>query len=96
MPADTSLTDQPSAYHGSATQPYPCSARATPPGAAWAIQYGYCRNSLDALTGSTDPRCPADCQHKAPAGVVARFQKQFEWRGAAAAAAWARTQRKKK
>ena len=56
---------------------------------------GMADNSVDALTGSTDPRCPAGCKHKAPAGVVARFDKQFMWRGAAAAAKWARQQKEK-
>lgn len=96
MPADTSLSQAPSALHGSAALPYPCHAWQSKPGAAWAIDYGYCRHSLDALTGSTDPRCPATCQHKAPAGAVIQFDKLFAWRGAAAAAEWAREQRMEK
>ena len=95
MPADASLTSAPSARHGSAQNPYPCHTADKPPGDAGFIDHGYCRNSLDALTGSTDPRCPAGCKHKAPAGVVARFDKQFMWRGAAAAAKWARQQKEK-
>ena len=93
MPADTSLNQAPSAHHGSAARPYACHTDARPPGAEFAIDYGFCRTSLDALTGSTDPRCPADCRHKAPAAVVTQFDKLFHWRGASAAAAWARAQR---
>ena len=93
MPADTSLNQAPSAHHGSAARPYACHTDARPPGAEFAIDYGFCRTSLDALTGSTDPRCPADCPHKAPAAVVTQFDKLFHWRGASAAAAWARAQR---
>ena len=93
MPADTSLNQAPSAHHGSAARPYACHTDARPPGAEFAIDYGFCRTSLDVLTGSTDPRCPADCRHKAPAAVVAQFDKLFAWRGASAAAAWARAQR---
>ena len=93
MPADTSLNQAPSAHHGSAARPYACHTDARPPGAEFAIDYGFCRTSLDTLTGSTDPRCPADCRHKAPPMVVAQFDKLFAWRGASAAAAWARAQR---
>lgn len=77
--------------------PYPCSAWARPPGAgnAWARQHGYCRTSLDLhktedKIGSSDPRCPASCAHKAPQAVAVTFSKQFAWRGAEAAAALAR------
>ena len=83
-------------------QPKPCTTcayaaqcRVRVPGGQGFIDHGYCRTSLDALVGSSDPRCPADCRHKAPASVVVRFEKQFSWRGAKAAAAWARAQRKK-
>ena len=93
MPADTSLNQAPSAHHGSAARPYACHTDARPPGAEFAIDYGFCRTSLDALTGSTDPRCPADCRHKAPAAVAAQFDKLFWWHGAAKAAKWAREQR---
>ena len=96
MPADTSLNQAPSAHHGSAARPYACHTAARPPGAEFAIDYGFCRTSLDALTGSTDPRCPADCRHKAPPMVVAKFDKLFMWRGASAAAAWVRAQRVRK
>lgn len=94
MPVDPSLPDAPTALHGSAELPYPCHAWAEPPGADWARDYGYCRHSLDVLSGLNDPRCPADCKHKAPQGVVAQFDKLFNWRGAEAAAEWARAQRK--
>ena len=93
MPADTSLNQAPSAMHGDASRPYGCHADARPPGAEFAIDYGYCRHSLDTLVGRDDPRCPADCRHKAPPMVVAQFDKLFAWRGASAAAAWARAQR---
>lgn len=92
MPADNSLP-QSSPLNSDASRPYTCHARPKPPGAEFAIDYGYCRHSLDALTGSTDPRCPVTCQHKAPAGAVIQFDKLFAWRGAAAAAEWAREQR---
>ena len=93
MPADTSLSQAPSAMHGDASRPYTCHARPKPPGAEFAIDYGFCRTSLDVLTGSTDPRCPADCRHQAPAAVVTQFDKLFWWHGAAKAAKWAREQR---
>lgn len=92
MPADHMLPDT-SPRHSSAADPYPCHTHAVPPGAAWAIDYGFCRTSLDVLTGATDPRCPKDCPHKAPERVVKQFDKLFHWRGAMAAAAWAREQR---
>ena len=80
--------------------PYPCSAWAQPPGAgnAWAHQHGYCRTSLDLHAptdkiGSSDPRCPADCPHKAPQSVVEAFRKTYQTQGATAAAALARQHR---
>ena len=93
MPADLTmpaLTER----HGDAAKPYGCYYDRRSPGAEFAIDYGFCRHSLDTLTGSTDPRCPADCRHKAPAAVVTQFDKLFHWRGAEAAAGWARAQRK--
>ena len=82
--------------------PYPCSAWAQPPGAGndWARQHGYCRTSLDLHApadkiGSSDPRCPASCAHKAPQAVAVTFSKQFAWRGAQAAADGARKAREK-
>ena len=89
MPADNILDQTPSVHHGNASEPYPCHKRAAPPNSQWGIDYGYCRTSLDVLSGSTDRRCPADCPHKAPAPVVVKFTKLFHWRGASAAAAWA-------
>lgn len=91
MPADTSLSQEPSEYHGSASKPYPCHAWKSPPGAERTIDYGYCRNSLDsqppqAKIGSTDPRCPRDCPHKAPQHVVVLFTRLFQAKGARAAA----------
>ena len=93
MPADTSLNQAPSAHHSDAATPYGCYYGHRPPGAEFAINYGFCRHSLDTLTGSTDPRCQADCRHKAPAAVAAQFDKLFWWHGAAKAAKWAREQR---
>ena len=92
MPADLSMPER-TERHGDAAKPYRCHADARPPGAEFAIDYGFCRTSLDALTGSTDPRCPQTCQHKAPAAVVTQFDKLFHWRGAAAAAGWSRARR---
>lgn len=80
MPADNSLDQAPSVHHGNASEPYPCHKRAAPPNSQWGIDYGYCRTSLDVL-------------HKAPAPVVVKFTKLFHWRGASAAAAWAREAR---
>lgn len=93
MPADKAIAEAPTARHGNAALPYPCHSAEAPPGAAWSVDHGYCRTSLDALVGSTDPRCPADCKHKAPASLVARFEKRFMWHGAKAAAGWAKQQR---
>ena len=92
MPADLTMPER-TERHGDAARPYRCHADDRPPGAEFAINYGYCRHSLDTLVGSTDPRCPADCRHKAPPMVVAQFDKLFMWRGASAAAEWARAQR---
>lgn len=93
MPVDPSLSDAPSQLHGSDKLPYPCHAWTKPQGAEWAIQYGFCRHSLDVLSGVNDPRCPADCKHKAPISIAVQFDKLFKWRGAEAAAEWARAQR---
>lgn len=97
MPADNSLSQAPSAHHGNGDAPYACSKRQQPPGRAdFAIDYGgYCRTSLDHhpashKVGSTDPRCPPDCAHKAPKSVAIRFTKLFVWQGAQAAAKMAR------
>ena len=92
MPADMT-TPALTAHHGDEAKPYRCHQDDHPPGAEFAIDYGFCRTSLDALIGSTDPRCPADCRHKAPAAVAAQFDKLFHLRGAAAAAGWSRAQR---
>ena len=92
MPADLSMPER-TERHGDAARPYRCHADDRPPGAEFAINYGYCRHGLDALVGRDDPRCPADCRHKAPAAVVTQFDKLFHWRGAAAAAGWSRAQR---
>lgn len=100
MPADTTLSQEPSERHGSASRPYPCHAWGSPPGVEWAIDYGYCRNSLDsqppqAMIGSTDPRCPRDCPHKAPQRVVVMFTRLFQAKGAKAAAECTRLHREK-
>ena len=94
MPADTYLPQGSSPLHGDASKPYPCAQQATPPGSAWSIHYGYCRTSLDwhpsyALVGSADPRCPQDCQHKAPQHVALMFADVYRSQGNKAAAAMA-------
>ena len=99
MPADNSLSQEPSARHSNGSAPYPCSASPTPPGSNWSIDYGYCRTSLDwhgpnNPQGTGDPRCPADCQHKAPIEVAIGFIKRWPIGGAMEAAAWARSKRK--
>ena len=93
MAADNSLRQEANARHGDAGKPYQCHTWAAPPGSAWGIDYGYCRTSLDALLGHIDPRCPKDCPHKASESTVVKFDKLFHWRGAAAAAKWAREQK---
>ena len=75
--------------------PYPCAYRPAVARAEWAVDNGYCRTSLDwhapaDKIGSADPRCPAQCPHKAPERLAVQFSKQFVWRGAAAAAEMAR------
>lgn len=98
MPADNTLNQTPSAMHGNGDTPYPCHAQKNPPGprdALWAIDYGYCRTSLDYHPpgygqGSDDPRCPVDCQHKAPGDIAQGFGQVFETSGAMKAAEWAR------
>lgn len=97
MPADPSIPSAPSVHHTSGVAPYVCSTRQEPPASAeWSIQYGgYCRTSLDhhgdsRKVGSSDPRCPADCPHKAPEGVAVLFTEIFTQRGAQAAAEMAR------
>lgn len=93
MPADETIPSAPSAHHGDGNAPYQCHKAKTPPGAAWAIDFGYCRHSLDSMMGRHDPRCPVDCPHKAPAAVAEEFDKLFTWRGAVRAAAWAKWQK---
>lgn len=88
MPADSSITQGPSAKHGNGDAPYPCSQANQAPGATWAIDYGYCRHSLDQLAGRDDRRCPADCQHKAPGPVAEKFIQVYRAEGNAAAAAY--------
>jgi len=99
MPADPSITSAPSIHHTEGSTPYACSAREKPPSSAdWSIQFGsYCRTSLDHhkaahKVGSSDPRCPANCPHKAPEGVAVLFSAIFNKRdgGAAKAAQMAR------
>lgn len=95
MPADTSLSDRPSDRHGDGNAPYSCHAWATPPGAAWAIDYSYCRHSLDDREGHADRRCPADCQHKAPPNVVSKFARDYAKYGAVVAADVTKAERSK-
>lgn len=97
MPADPSISSAPSVHHTSGIEPYVCSTREKPPAiASWGIQYGgYCRTSLDHhkashKVGSSDPRCPDDCPHKAPEGVAVLFTAKFHKKGAQAAAQMAR------
>lgn len=96
MPADPSIPSAPSARHGNGDAPYACSTRQDPPARAdYAIDYGYCRTSLDHhkaahKVGRSDPRCPANCPHKAPHGVAVLFTETFNQRGAQAAAQMAR------
>lgn len=104
MPADPSISSDPSALHSNGDAPYACSAREKAPASAdWSIQFGgYCRTSLDHhkpahKVGSSDPRCPADCPHKAPEAVAIRFQEIFldPNGGARAAAEMARSFKEK-
>ena len=103
MPADNTISQDPSAKHGNGNAPYPCSTQPEPPGpreAKWAFDYGYCRNSLDHQPpefrqGSTDPRCPRDCPHKAPQSVAARFTTIFMSKGAKKGAEYAKQHREK-
>lgn len=88
MPADDILTQAPSAKHGNGDTPYPCSQAVRAPGATWAINYGFCRHSLDQLAGRDDGRCPTDCQHKAPGPVAEKFIQVYSAEGNAAAAAY--------
>ena len=97
MPADESLSQEPTAAHGDGLTPYRCSKWSTPPSAQFSIDYGYCRTSLDHWPekhqqGSSDPRCPASCPHKAPIEVAVEFAKVFAAKdgGAMKAAAMAR------
>lgn len=101
MPADSSLPQTPSAHHGDSSKPYPCHAWENPPIAPWSIDYGYCRHSLDsqpphAKIGSSDPRCPRDCPHKAPGAAVMVFTRLFYTKGAKAAAEATKRHRKNK
>ena len=100
MPADNTIPELSDKHNDGATT-YQCATHPAPPGprgADWAINYGYCRTSLDDQPphykqGSSDPRCPRDCQHKAPEYValqfVVIFAKPGEHGGAKNAAAYA-------
>lgn len=93
MPADNTINQAPSAKHGNGDAPYPCKDAKQAPGATWAIDYGYCRHSLDQLAGVNDKRCPSDCQHKAPLPVARQFLKIYNASGNAQAAAYSRRAR---
>lgn len=103
MPADNTLSMEPSSKHGNGNAPYPCSQRLQAPGpkeATWAIDYGWCRTSLDYhpegyKQGSDDPRCPKDCQHKASTETAQEFAVVFVHEGAVKAAAWAKANKLK-
>ena len=100
MPADVSMPEV-SARHSDASQPYPCSRASTPPGTDWGLDYGCCRTSLDYHAskhtgellprGSGDPRCPANCPHKAPLAVAKGFMERFD-QGVPVAIAWVKAQ----
>ena len=101
MPADESLSQEPTAAHGDGLTPYRCSKWSTPPRAQFSIDYGYCRTSLDHWPasykqGSSDPRCPASCPHKAPIEVAVEFAKVFATHGANDAAAMARKNKERR
>ena len=92
MPVDPAAGLQPPR---TGDHPYPCSQRPVLQIAPWSLQHGWCRPRLDLHApadkiGSSDPRCPASCQHKAPQSVAVQFSKLFQWRGAEAAAQMAR------
>lgn len=91
MPADNTLNQAPSRHHSNGNAPYPCSQRDVPPGGRGFINYGFCRTSLDSTAGVSDPRCPANCKHKAGSSIVAGFNERFDARGALAAAEWSRS-----
>ena len=86
MAVDPAQPDRPSIHHRDGATHYVCSTWEKPSTAPWSHDYGYCRHSLDQLAGVNDPRCPADCPHKAPATVVAEFTQIWQSRGVAAAA----------
>ena len=87
MPADDSSPQEPSKHHGNGDAPYHCYKGDEKPAiAGFAIDYGYCRHSLDALFGSSDKRCPVDCRYKAPERVKDDFDVIFFREGAQAAA----------
>lgn len=92
MPVDPQAGQQPAR---TGDHPYPCSQRPVLQIAPWALQNGWCRTSLDLhkpedKIGSSDPRCPASCPHKAPQSVAVQFSRLFQWHGAEAAALVAR------
>ncbi len=91
MATDSTMPDK-TRHHNDGAKPYACYTRPSLGKSAWALDHGkYCRHSLDELCGVTDPRCPADCPHKAPESVVAGFGDVWSKRGARAAADWVRT-----
>ena len=99
MPADESLSSAPSIHHGDHAQPYWCSNRDAPPNAAFGVDYGYCRTSLDHWPaeyrqGSSDPRCPRVCPNKAPLEVAIEFQRIYKERGNAEAAKYSAQHRR--
>lgn len=101
MPADESLSQEPTGSHGDGVSPYKCSTWEKPPGASWSIDCGYCRTSLDHWPesykqGSSDPRCPTTCKHKAPREVAVEFANVYLTHGAKSAAAMAKTHKGKK
>ena len=85
MPADTTLSDKPSARHGNGDAPYVCSGWDKPARAEWSLNYTHCRHSLEP-ENFTDKRCPKDCKHRAPELVALKFHEVFKAKGAIAAA----------
>lgn len=93
MAVDPSISSAPSALHGSAAKPYPCSNWPSPPGhGSGFINYGFCRTSLDAGMSREDERCPDTCPHKASVQIAEAFTIHFAKHGAEAAAKFIKEQ----
>lgn len=86
MAIDPGHSQEPSKHHGDASAPYVCRQWPAKPMTPWAIDYGKCRHSLDVLAGMHDPRCPADCKHKASRETALAFDRVWSQLGAHEAA----------